>query len=143
MDDQWSFIRWRGAVKSAIRGKRGQSFLREMIEAMDALPERKLVANELQSGDQVCAIGAVGKSRGIDMGQIDPEDYATVAALFGISDALAQEIVFMNDEAWIWSTDERGIQKDAQGKSIRLTPEQRFEKMRSWVSRHLKDPVQS
>jgi len=37
-DDQWSLICWRGAVKSAIRGKRGQAFLKEMLAALDALP---------------------------------------------------------------------------------------------------------
>jgi hypothetical protein len=27
--ENWSLIRWRGAVASAIRGRRGQAFLRE------------------------------------------------------------------------------------------------------------------
>ena len=29
---------WRGQVASAMRGKRGQAFLRELIEALDAFP---------------------------------------------------------------------------------------------------------
>ena len=45
--DQWDLIRWRGAVASAIRGKRGQAFLREMLDALDALPEPKLIAHDL------------------------------------------------------------------------------------------------
>ena len=28
--DNWDLIRWRGQVSSAIRGKRGQGFLREL-----------------------------------------------------------------------------------------------------------------
>jgi hypothetical protein len=44
----WSHIRWRGAVASAIRGGRGQAFLREMLAAMDAMPVKRLVANELR-----------------------------------------------------------------------------------------------
>lgn len=36
--DQWDLICWRGAVASAIRGKRGQAFLLEMWKAMTALP---------------------------------------------------------------------------------------------------------
>jgi len=31
--DVWALIRWRGAVKSAIRGARGQAMLRELIQA--------------------------------------------------------------------------------------------------------------
>lgn len=80
--DQWNLIRWRGAVASAIRGKRGQAFLREMLAALDALPERKLIARKLESRGEVCAIGAIGKARGVDMSNIDPEDHDTVAAKF-------------------------------------------------------------
>lgn len=32
---------WRGAVKSAIRGKRGQAFLKELAAAMDAMPDKR------------------------------------------------------------------------------------------------------
>ena len=35
---QWDLIRWRGAVQSAMCGKRGQAFLKEMLAALDALP---------------------------------------------------------------------------------------------------------
>lgn len=120
-DDQWALIRWRGAVNSAIRGKRGQSFLREMLTSMDALPEPKLVAMELEEGGQVCAIGSVGRARKIDMSKIDPEDYSRVARAFGISEALAQEIVWMNDESGPWQE----------------TPENRFLRMRRWIERNL------
>src|SRR3954471_11126976 len=91
-DYEISWINWRGAVKSAIRGKRGQAFLYEMLQAMAALPENKLIARELECDGAVCAIGAVGKARGLDMSQLDPEDYHSVAGKFGIAEALAQEI---------------------------------------------------
>lgn len=32
-DDQWALIRWRGAVNSAIKGKRGQQALRGRLDA--------------------------------------------------------------------------------------------------------------
>lgn len=81
IDDQWSWICWRGAVASAIRGVRGQSFLQEMFRAMESLPEKKLIADELATADgAVCAIGAVGRNRGIDMENIDPEDSERVHA---------------------------------------------------------------
>jgi hypothetical protein len=133
-DDQWQFIRWRGAVKSALRGKRGQAFLREMAEAMDALPQKRLVAMELETAGEVCAIGSVGRQRGIDMSKLDPEDYSTVAGTFGIAECLAQEIVYMNDEYWYWSTDDKGyINKDESGQHLYITPEERFAKMRTWI----------
>jgi hypothetical protein len=119
--DQWGWIRWRGAVASAIRGKRGQAFLREMLASMEALPEPKLVAMELEADGQVCAIGSVGRARGIDMSKIDPEDYSRVATVFGINEKLAQEIVWMNDDAGPWKE----------------TDDQRFERMRRWVTRNL------
>jgi hypothetical protein len=134
MDDQLQFGRWRGVVASTIRGRRGQAFLKEMLAALDAMPEKKLIAHELETEGAVCAIGAVGVSRGTDMSKLDPEEPEGVAAAFGISTPLAQEIVYMNDEAWYWSEDERGVlRKGEDGKFIKLTPEERFTKMREWV----------
>lgn len=123
--DNWQLICWRGAVKSAMNGGRGQAFLREMLDAMDALPEPKLVASELEADGAVCAIGAVGKKRGIDMGSLNPEDYGAVANAFGVSEALAREIVCINDE---WGSHSE-------------KPEERFYRMRRWVKRSIRGPV--
>jgi hypothetical protein len=127
MDDceQWDLIRWRGQVASAMKGKRGQAFLLEMWRAMQSLPEPKLISEKLEADGAVCAIGAVGKMRGVDMSKIDPDDYDAVANAFGIPHQLAQEIMYMNDEAW-W----------------RATPEERFTKMKSWIEGNLR-PVEA
>lgn len=97
--DQWALIRWRGAVTSAIRGKRGQAFLREMLVALDALESPALARGDLQTdhGD-VCALGSVAKLRGIDVMDVDTCDYEALSKLFGISEAMAREIMFVNDE---------------------------------------------
>lgn len=121
-DDWWSHIRWRGAVVSAFRGRRGQAFLRELRDALDALESKRLIANELQQEAEVCALGAVGQKRGIDMAVIDPEDSESVADAFGIAPAMAREIVYMNDE---W---------------LRETPEQRYARMRQWIVSEIKEP---
>jgi hypothetical protein len=121
MENNWELICWRGAVASAIRGKRGQEFLRSMLSALDAMPEKRLIEGDLERDGDVCAIGSVGKMRGIDMSTIDPEDYDGVAKAFGISPALAREIECVNDE-WL---------------SYRATPEQRFECVRKWVVEQL------
>jgi hypothetical protein len=144
--EPWELIRWRGAVASAIRGKCGQAFLREMLAALDALPEKRLIDDDLiidgrnggfiLGGDSltdergrvyrvgdVCALGAVGQARGLSMDSLDPHDPYQVAPAFGIARALAQEIVYINDEASI------GLE----------TPEKRFERVRAWVVQNLRD----
>lgn len=95
----WDLIRWRGAVKSAIRGKRGQAALRELLAALDSLPEKRLVAESLVSADgEYCTLGALGRARGIDLQPIDPDDRDAVAKAFGMSEAMAAEIMWLNDE---------------------------------------------
>ena len=119
----WDFIRWSGAVKSAMRGKRGQAFLKELIASLDALPNKALIVEELQVdqlGD-VCALGSVGLSRGMDMSKIDPEDWDQVASAFKITPALAREIMYHNDDG------HRGE-----------TPEQRFVRVREWAVSNLR-----
>lgn len=98
-DDPLATGRWRAQVASSIRGKRGQKFLRDLIEALDALPEKELIANELvdQSGC-VCALGALGKRRGVDLETVDTEDYDTLGGIFDIAHQLAQEVMWENDE---------------------------------------------
>lgn len=115
--DNWTLIRWRGAVKSAIRGRRGQAFLAEILAAMDALPEKKLIAGELFDADGACcALGAVAKGRGIPQPESESGDTAgDMAALFSIPRALAAEIMSENDE---WGVE---------------TPEHRFDRVRRWV----------
>lgn len=131
--DQWQHIKWRGQVASAVRGKRGQSFLHELIEALDAMPEKRLIAHDLVkdapafvppelSTPQVCAIGSVGVRRSIDLTVLDPDNPHEVGEAFGIAHQLAAEIVFMNDEAGPWKE----------------TPEDRWQRMRDWAVQHLK-----
>ncbi len=122
-DDCEHLAMWRGQVASAIRGKRGQAFLREMLEALDALPEKRLIADNLiDSGGGVCAIGSVGLRRGVDMSTLDPQDQETIAHKFGIARQLAAEIAYENDEAG-WND----------------TPEKRFERVRAWVIDQIKE----
>lgn len=118
---------WRGAVSSAIRGRRGQSFLTELIAALDALPEKRLGADALRDDDgDFCSLGCVGNSRGLDLAAIDPEDRDAVAAAFGIAPAMAAEVMFENDDDFDYSR--------------RETPEARWGRMRQWAVEHLKTP---
>ncbi len=121
--DNWDMIRWRGAVHSAIRGKRGQAFLRELLAAMDALPVKELIAGELEEHGQVCALGAVGKARGYDMHAEGWDlDGNTMAMVFGIPSSLAAEIMFINDDDFGYNTQ---------------TPAWRFYQVKCWAERQL------
>lgn len=111
--------RWRGRVASAIRGRRGQKLLRDLRDALDAMPEKRLIAGELMQEGEVCALGAVGLARGCDMTGVDPEDSERVAQLFDIAEPLAREIVYENDEG-------------------RMKPEARWKYMREWAEKHIK-----
>src|SRR5688572_27648264 len=91
--------RWRGQVASAMRGKRGQALLQDLLAALDAMPVKRLIAHELIADGEVCALGAVGVRRGMDMNDIDPDEPCDVAAAFNVAEQLAREIVYINDEA--------------------------------------------
>jgi hypothetical protein len=114
----WQLNCWRGAVSSAIRGRRGQEFLRELADALDAMPEKVLIRDELESDGQYCALGVIGHARGMDLSTIDPMDRLGIALSFEISEALAAEIEFENDD----------------GAFYRETPQARWERMRRWVA---------
>ena len=100
-DDPLAHGRWRGAVKSAINGKRGQKFLRELAEALDAMPEKVLVAGELQAENGChCTLGVIGHKRGLDVAKMDIDDYDAIAASLGVNAKIAQEIMWENDETF-------------------------------------------
>lgn len=126
--DNWSLICWRGAVNRAIKGKRGQVFLKELAITMDAMPQKRLVRGELQDGTgEVCTLGVVGRARGIDMFKVDVEDRKAVAELFGVAEALAAEIEYENDDGWFCT---------------RESPEERWRRMRKWVAEKIiPDPL--
>jgi hypothetical protein len=120
--NEWDLIRWRGAVASAIKGRRGQAFLHELAHVLDAMPTKELIAHELEKDGQFCALGVVGHMRGLDLSHIDPEEPEQVSHAFDIAQALSREIVFINDEAAF----------------TRETPAGRWQRVRDWVAMNLK-----
>jgi len=125
---------WRGMVASATRGKRGQQFFRDLLAALDAMPEKRLIREALEAEGEVCAIGALGRARGIDMSNIDPEDPNEVAPLFNIAECLAQEVVYMNDEYF----DFHYVEVNGRSTRMEYTPEERWQKMRKWVAEQIR-----
>lgn len=129
IDDDLAAGRWRAQVKSATRGKRGQAFLKELAAAMDAMPVKELIADELIDDEgQCCTIGVVCKARGVDVSKIDYEDPEQVGNAVNIARPLAAEIEYENDEYQQWS-------RDADGKWIQdgETPAARWTRMRKFV----------
>lgn len=120
-DDDLAMGRWRAQVNNSIRGKRGQAFLKELIAALEAMPKKELIAEELIEpiSGQVCALGAVGLAKGINIETIDPEDHETLSQKFNITHQLVQEIEYENDE----------------GGS--RTPEERWKNMLAWAKLQL------
>ena len=123
-DDESQLWLYRQAVKKAIEGKRGQQFMRDLITALDALPVKRLIEADLEYDGEVCALGSVGKLRGIPMNGLDTHDRDEMAATFGVAPSLAAEVMFENDE----------------GAFKRETPEQRWERMRQWAVDNLEAP---
>ena len=123
VDDELEAGRWRGAVRSAIRGRRGQAFLREMIAALDAMPNKRLVSSVLIDEEgEVCAMGCVLKARGVKPEQLpDAECPGDVADLTGLAEAMVREIAYENDDG-TYGTEE---------------PEARWTRMRAWAEKRL------
>lgn len=117
-DDNLASGRWRAQVQNAIRGKRGQAFLRELVASLDAMPEKALIAEEIVTADgHVCAIGAVCQARGIDVSGVDYDSPQDVADKVGIAWQMVAEIEYENDEGAWSSEDDNG----------------RWQRMRRWA----------
>ena len=114
--------RWRGMVASASRGSRGQKFFVDLVAALDEMTDKSLTVNELVDEEgNVCALGALGVARNLDMSSIDPGEPEEVAAMFGIAPCLAQETVHMNDDHF-----------------DRMIPTERWKAMRAWAVGNIK-----
>ena len=92
-----------------------------LIDALALLDEGRAWVKESAIRGPYCALGAIGKARGVRMAELDPDDHDTVATAFGVAGSLVREIMFENDEG---------------GASLNVeTPEQRWQRMRTWVAK--------
>ena len=120
-----------GAMRSAIRGRRGQQLLRDLIAGLDALPVQELAAGALEDPETgcVCALGAVRLQRGAEAVPLhfdptDPDiDWRDLAEPFDISETLANAVVSQN-EYYDKFNDEYSRRR-------------RWQSVRAWAVRHL------
>jgi len=123
--DPKDLARYRGTVTRAINGKRGQQILRDLVAALDAMPEPVLIAHDLVNDDgDRCALGVVGQYRGLDeIGEFDPQEHRVLGAILDIAPCLAAEIEYENDGDW------RSPE----------TPRERWTRMRAWAVDHIRE----
>lgn len=143
---------YRGQVASQMRSKAGQAFLREVLEAIEALPDRRLAEGDLVVDGCMCSLAALALKRRTDAGELREAVLADLARVHvdhnhpdwegteidewarDVLDAprlLAIEIPFENDdggERWVPDAAEpRG------GRREPITPEQRWLRMRNYL----------
>jgi hypothetical protein len=124
------------SVDNAMKGKSGQALLREIEAALLAMPEKKLIADGVCDGGEVCLLGSVAVARAVAAGktreealadlerganeagqyQDDGNTFKFLKRVLGIKQhCLAWQLVFQNDECYA------------------TTSEQRYERMLAWV----------
>lgn len=134
--DGWELIRWRGAVNSAIKGKRGQAFLKEALALLDAMPVKELIVGELEDTGQFCTLGVVGHARGVDMSGIETTDRESLSGTFDIAEALAAEIMYLNDEV-IGGVEWVLVDGKHQRVETANAAARRWRYMRDWVAKNI------
>jgi hypothetical protein len=124
-DYEGSIDLYRQAVHRATVGYRGQHLLKNLRDALDAMPVKRLITDAIKNeAGEVCALGALDPTAPSYNAEDDnwegPGSALDLAKHFNIAKALAAEIVYMNDEAVSWRAKEE-------------TPEERWVRMRAWV----------
>lgn len=139
-DDEWGHLhtgRWERNSRAVLASKRGQTALRDLREALIALPLKRLAADTFCEVDdkgnvEACVLGAFALHKGIDPQRLsglngvdanETADWATGA--LGLTFTLAWNLVDMNDE-----------------KYGSYTPEQRYEAFVLWLNKVIVSEVQ-
>jgi len=132
-DDPENLELYRASVRRAMAGKRGQKTLRDLLDALDAMPIKELGSGTFQRGTCPCTLGALALHRGVDVSDLEPAEYGpdeyaevdnrAAGARFDIAPSMAAEIMFMNDEAE-WEAE---------------LPEERWARMRAWAVNNIRD----
>ena len=124
--------RWNAQVASALRGARGQKFLRDLVTALDAMPVKELVSGALETEEgAVCALGCLGKAKGVQLRSLasedwDDSDWDTLSETFNIAPQLAREVMYINDD------------RDSYYRPVQPDNAQRWRDVRGWAVSHIR-----
>lgn len=142
---------WNANVKRCIAGRTGQAFMWELYQALEALPEHRLIQGALEDHGAYCSLGAVALARGQEIPaemrgsdeEVDDyelaERYSAMGSFLGIKDMLAREIMYQNDDGDGVLHYIEGPPRRNHGEPVREeTPEERWQRVRGWVVRRLK-----
>ena len=115
-------------LAAGISSNRGQVLLRDLLAALDAMQNKKLIAGDYVLPDgKCCALGALGLARGIDpedMISLEDSDHRA-AKLFGASISLIMEIERVNDQ---------DLELDLRYRTNDEVQERRWARTREWVA---------
>lgn len=141
---------WQGNCQRSLKGRAGQAALRELEAALLALPDKRLIAEELMDDNgAVCGIGAVAKFRGViteEMRAQGEHDMEGVGVDLGMPRLVAWKIVEMNDLQFsgtnlLFAEGPYRWPAEQPYAYIEVTPEQRYERMLKWVREQITPAV--
>ena len=146
-DEQFpgQYMLWAANVERHFSGAAGQAKLRELRDALLALPEKRLIETRLaDERGQVCALGAFAVKAHVDRGEDRDKVLAEMAAKvvedrYGIDGWEAEEATRREAESlgckmpFIVTV---AYENDF-GPSSKETPEERYERMLAWVEKRI------
>lgn len=141
------FELWQANCRRSLKGKAGQAALRELETALLALPEKRLIAEQLFDDEgEVCAIGALAKHKGQltdDLRAWGEREMEEVGVHLGMPRLVAWKVVELNDfhltgsdlvtcaGPYRWPAEKPKVW-------VPITAESRYQQILAWVQRQLK-----
>ena len=132
-DRPGQFALWDANCHRSLRGRAGQTALRDLEAALLAMAEKRLVKDALYHGNDVCAVGAYARHKGLNLADFDSEDETdAVGVQAGMPPLVAWKVVALNDITFgtVWDVG-RGRYRD-------MTPEERYARVLAWVRQELR-----
>jgi hypothetical protein len=126
------FELWQANCRRSLKGRAGQSALRELEAALVALPEKRLIAHKLVSADgEVCAIGALARYKGRDLVAETRSQLAEIG-IDHFDDEIegGGEMEVTCEGPYRWPAEKPKTWVD-------ITPESRYKRVLEWVRRQL------
>lgn len=124
-DRPGQFDLWQANCRRSLNGRAGQEALRDLESALLAMPEKRLIVDDLAVDGEVCAVGALMRARGVPQGRLEEisgdDDTDVLAAKEArVPRLVGWKLVELNDY-----------------ELEHVTPEQRYERVLDWVRERL------